>query len=267
MLGAYLRNVSIVAALVEQSLVLANNDPGPVENLLRSKVKLPDQWLYLAVAFGAFSGAAFAARRGFDLVGVLGLAAAQGIGGLLLAQILLQQGVPEVLKDRWYLIVVVVAALIAFFLADLITRAMESLLIIDALSLGLLCAIGVNQALRALPDNPEVSAVFLGVITAVGGGILRDILSGRAPDVLRPGIFTATAALIGAIIFVLLVDLTDATKNFALILTVAVVATIRLLSHWLHWETRGARDYSDRLIRSRSKPSDVTNQSDDPGAK
>ena len=259
--------MSIVAGLVEQSLVITTNDSGPVQNLLSSKPKLPDWTLYLAVAFGAFSGAAFAARRGFDLVGVLGLAVAQGIGGLLLTQILLQQGVPEVLKERWYLIVVVVAALVAFFLADLITRAMESLLIIDALSLGLLCAIGVNQALRALPDNAGISAVFLGVLTAVGGGILRDILSGRAPDVLRPGIFTATAALIGAIVFVLLVELASATRPFALTVTVAVVATIRLLSHWLHWETRGARDYSDRLIRYRPKTSDSTNQSDDSGAK
>ncbi len=254
--------MTIVAALIDQAHALADDQPGPVQNLLTSKPKLPTWTLYVAVAFGAFSGAAFAARRGFDLVGVLGLATAQGIGGLLLMGILLQQGVPEVLLDPWYLIIVAGAALVAFFLADLIIQAMESLLILDALSLGLLCAWGTNQALRA--DLEDVAAIFIGVITAVGGGILRDILSGRAPDVLRPGILTATAALIGAIVFVLMVDFTPATRPFAQTATVAVVATIRLLSHWLRWETRGARDYSERLMRHRhpgnydppSKPND-----------
>lgn len=222
------------------------DDPNKVADLLTTTPTLPAWSTYAAVAFGALAGAAFAARRGFDVIGVLGLAVAQGMGGLLLEAILLQTGAPPVLTDGRYLMLVTAAGALGFFFAGLIARAIRSAILVDALALGLLCALGTNDALRSGLNN--VSAVFIGVMTAVGGMVLRDILAGRAPEVLRPGIFIAFAALIGAIVFVLLVDV-GSTRAFAQIAALVVVTLLRLLSVRLHWVTHEAHDFSDRVWR------------------
>jgi uncharacterized membrane protein YeiH len=225
------------------ALVPAEDGPNP---LFSATGALPEWTTFLAVAFGALAGAAFAARRGFDIVGVFGLATAQGIGGLLLGSILLATGTPAVLLHSGYLVIVAAAAGLGFFFAGLIARTVQSLLLVDALSLGLLCAIGTNSALRGGLDY--VPAAFIGLVTAVGGLILRDILAGRAPEVLRPGTYIAAAALIGTLVFVLLVDF-GATRSFAQLATVAVVATIRVLSVLLGWHTHEPKDLSDRVWR------------------
>ncbi len=217
-----------------------------VTNLIESSPSLPEWSTYAAVAFGGLAGAAFAARRGFDVIGVLGLAIAQGMGGLLLAAILLQTGTPEVLTDGRYLVIVTLAGVIGFFFAGLIARAVQSATLLDALSLGLLCAVGTNTALRSGLNN--IPAIFIGVMTAVGGLILRDILAGRAPEVLRPGIFIAFAALVGAIVFVALVEV-GATRAFAQLATLVVVTALRFFSVRYNWATREPRDLSDRVWR------------------
>ena len=217
-----------------------------ISDLLTSSPTLPSWSTYAAVAFGGLAGAAFAARRGFDVIGVLGLAIAQGMGGLLLASILLQTGTPEVLTDGRYLVLVTLAAAVGFFFAGLIARAVQSAVLLDALSLGLLCAVGTNSALRTGLDN--IPAIFIGVMTAVGGLILRDILAGRAPEVLRPGIFIAFAALVGAIVFVVLIEI-GATRAFAQFATLGVVTALRFFSVRYNWATREPKDFSERVWR------------------
>lgn len=226
------------------AVVMASDNP--VTNLLKTHPALPDWSPYAAVGFGALAGAAFAARRGFDVIGVLGLAVAQGIGGLLLMAMLLQTGTAGVLTDGRYLVIVGVAGGLGFFFAGLMAQAVRAATLLDGLSLGLLCAIGTNEALRSRLDS--VPAVFIGVMTAVGGLILRDIMAGRAPEVLRPGIYVAFAALAGATVFVLLVDV-GASRAFAQVTTLIVVTTIRLLSIRFGWATHEARDFSGRVWR------------------
>lgn len=135
---------------------------------------------------------------------------------------------------------------LGFFFAGLIAQAVQSAVLLDALSLGLLCAIGTYEAqssgLNAIP------AVFIGVMTAVGGLILRDIMAGRAPEVLRPGVFVAFAALVGAILFVTLVEF-GASLAFAQIATLVVVTAIRWLSVRFGWATHEATDFSNRVWR------------------
>lgn len=252
-------SVLMLANSVLTDVVLPGAHSVPVEDrvgdIIASKPALPEWSTYAAVAFGGLAGAAFAARRGFDVIGVLGLAIAQGMGGLMLSAILLQTGTPEVLLDGRYLLIVTVAAAIGFFFAGLIARAVQSAILLDALSLGLLCAVGTNAALRTgLSDIP---AIFIGVMTAVGGMILRDILAGRAPEVLRPGIFIAFAALIGAVVFVLLVNI-GATRAFAQFATLFVVTAIRFLSVRFNWATREPKDLSNRVWRLWGRKGTVT---------
>ncbi len=199
---------------------------------------------YLAVAVGGIAGASHAARRGFDVIGVLGLAAATGVGGLLLRDVLLQKGTPVVLTDPRYLLSAAFAALLGFFFARAISTLSRVLLGLDALAMGLFVALGSSAAIFfGLGVAP---AVFLGLVTAIGGGILRDVLSGEAPAVLRPGIFSGVAALIGAVTFVALYEFGLPTF-WNQIATIGTVFIVRILALWRGWESPTPVDMTDRL--------------------
>jgi uncharacterized membrane protein YeiH len=203
-------------------------------------------WTQLAAAgVGAVSGAVYAAKRGFDVVGVLLLAVAEGLGGLLLRDTLLQTGTSIVLLDGRYLLMASGAAVVGFFFAGLVDRLEGVVLVLDAIALGFFCTVGAASAL-AIGLSP-VAAVFLGTVTAVGGLVLRDLLAGVAPRVLRPGVFTAAAAFFGALAFVLLETTTSLPSGQAQILAMVVVFAVRLLAVRLEWRTRSAAEISDRV--------------------
>jgi uncharacterized membrane protein YeiH len=107
--------------------------------------------------------------------------------------------------------------------------------------------LGAGAALALSLGN--TAAVFIGVVTAAGGPVLRDIVAGESPLMLRPGVFTAIAALIGTSGFVLLVTVVNAPYGLAQIVTVAIVLLVRILAVMLGWHTTPARDLSDRVWR------------------
>jgi uncharacterized membrane protein YeiH len=203
-------------------------------------------WTQLAAAgVGAVGGAVYAAKRGFDVVGVLLLAVAEGLGGLLLRDTLLQTGTSVVLVDGRYLLVASAAAVVGFFFAGLVDRLEGVVVVLDAVALGFFCTVGAASALSV--GLSSIAAVFLGTVTAVGGLVLRDLLAGDAPRVLRPGVFTAAAAFFGALAFVLLETSTSLPPGQAQILAMAVVFAVRLLAVRLEWRTRSAAEISDRV--------------------
>ena len=206
---------------------------------------LPAWTQLVAAGVGAVSGAVYAAKRGFDVVGVLLLAVAEGLGGLLLRDTLLQTGTSIVLLDGRYLLVATAAAAVGFFFAGLVDRLEGVILVLDALALGFFCTVGADSAL-SISLSP-VAAVFTGTVTAVGGLVLRDLLAGDAPRVLRPGVFTAAAAFLGALAFVLLETLTSLPSGQSQIIAMLVVFAVRLLAVRLEWRTRAASDISDRV--------------------
>jgi uncharacterized membrane protein YeiH len=171
-------------------------------------------WLDLAaVGVGAFQGALYAiVRHGFDLVGITVLAGVTGMGGGILRDLLL--GVrPALLQDR-YLIIVVIATLTAVIFARWHERGRRPVLIADAITVGLYAVAGTYKALEL--DASVLVAILLGVITAVGGGVFRDLLSGATPAIFRGGPLYATAALLGSVVFVVL-------RQFNVSLTAAVI--------------------------------------------
>lgn len=206
---------------------------------------LPGWTQLAAVGVGAISGAAFAARRGFDVVGVLVLSVATGLGGLLLRDTLLQRGTSIVITDGRYLIIAAIAAVIGFFFAGLVDRLEPVVLVLDALALGFLAAAGANAALAY--QLPPAAAIFIGSATAAGGLVLRDLLAGIAPAIMRPGVLIAAAAFIGALVFTLLVVYTGVPASQAQVIVVLVVFAIRVLAIRLQWRTRPARDLTDRI--------------------
>jgi uncharacterized membrane protein YeiH len=141
----------------------------------------------LAVGIGALQGATFAAQfrdRRLDLLGVAIIGIATGLGGGLLRDVLLSE-LPAALSNNWYLIVATGAALLGMLLERLFSRMSVFITVLDALTIGLYCAIGTTKALAF--GLPPVPAVFVGVLSAVGGSIIRDLLLGVPVAVMSVG--------------------------------------------------------------------------------
>ena len=118
------------------------------------------------------------------------------------------------------------------------------LLGLDALTLGLFTVIGAEKA--QLAHLPAGSVVFLGVATAVGGTVLRDLILGDPPDIAQPGPINAVAPLIGASLLALLAAL-GLPRLVIQIATVATVTAIRLLGLWRRWQAPVPIDLTKRL--------------------
>lgn len=188
----------------------------------------------LAVGIGALQGATFAAQfrdRRLDLLGVAIIGIATGVGGGLLRDILLDV-LPAAFRNNWYLIVATGAALLGMLLERLFTRMSVFITVLDALTIGLYCAIGTSKALAM--DVPPVPAVFIGVLAAVGGSILRDLLLGVPIAVMSVGSLYAVAAVAGATTLVLL-SAAGVSLLVAAILCVAVTFGVRILAVLFNW--------------------------------
>ncbi len=148
----------------------------------------------------ALSGGMSGVRHRLDLFGVLVLSFAAGNAGGLTRDLLLGATPPPAISDWRYIGVSFAAGLLTFFCAPIIRRLRSSVLVLDAAGLALFAVSGTLKALAA-GLNP-VAAMLLGVLTGVGGGMLRDLLVSETPAVLRGELY-ASAALAGAAVVVL----------------------------------------------------------------
>jgi len=147
--------------------------------------------------------AARAAR--LDLVGFGILAVLSGLGGGIIRDTLLQAGPPVALTDPYYLILALAGAIIAFLVPMRGKWTQSPLVLIDALAVGCWSAVGVQKAL----DNGLgwLPAIILGMITAVGGGMVRDVLLMRVPSIFGGNTLYATSSLAASIVTLVLIEL------------------------------------------------------------
>jgi uncharacterized membrane protein YeiH len=186
----------------------------------------------------ALSGAVVAVRRGLDLFGVMVLAWVAGLGGGIIRDLFLGITPPVAVSDWQLLAAAVVAAGLVFLLhgrwEQLSERAPDvrwrrlpfAVRLLDA---GGLALFAVNGALVALSmDAGALAATLIGGITAVGGGVMRDVLAGRVPEVLQRELY-ALPALFGAAL-VVLADHYGRLTPVTAWLAVALVFGIRVLA-------------------------------------
>lgn len=148
----------------------------------------------------AISGGLVAVRKELDIFGVLVLAGITGLGGGFLRDVLIGAVPPAALADWRYLLVPVAAGLVTFWFHPALGRRERLVNVFDAAGLGLFCVTGALKAL-AFGLGP-LPAALMGMLTGIGGGIVRDVLAGRVPVVLRGELY-ATPALVGATIAVI----------------------------------------------------------------
>lgn len=156
----------------------------------------------LGVAVFAISGALAAGRKSLDLFGVWVIAGVTGIGGGTIRDLLLDRHPVFWMADPTYLVVILAATALTLLYVRFYRAPTKSLLVADALGLALFTISGTRIAEEV--HLAGIIEVFMGTVTGVAGGILRDVLSAEVPVILRSGEIYATAALTGAVVYVVL---------------------------------------------------------------
>lgn len=192
------------------------------------------------IAF-ACSGAMIAIQNRLDYLGVVVLGVITAVGGGMFRDLLIGHTPPALFLDP-------TNTIIAFFIVSCLfvaikthindyfhpfSKAYDDIInLLDAIGLGLFTATGINVAISAGYEGNTFLCIFLGVITGVGGGILRDILAGRTPSVLRKHIY-ACASIAGAACYLFCLPLMN--SDLATLISSVVVVTIRVLARRYDW--------------------------------
>jgi uncharacterized membrane protein YeiH len=163
------------------------------------------EWILYFDLFGVFvfalSGAFDGAKYHLDLFGIFVLAIATSLGGGIMRDVILGVNPPVAFTNETYFLTALCAGLIVFFFANRIERHMVYVRIADAIGLGVFAAIGAAAAVRH--ELGWVGVVLMAILTATGGGVIRDLLVREIPMILRAD-FYASAAIIGGLMYLIL---------------------------------------------------------------
>lgn len=210
-------------------------------------VLLPVLFDYAATFIWALSGALIAARRGLVGMGVLTIAVVSATGGGLLRDgVFLPGAAPVVIQNPAYLLLALLAAALVIAAGRYIDRFKylgASVHFIDALGAGTYAVVGVNRAIAA--DLPLIGIIIVGLVNATGGGVLRDVLMRRVPDLFKPGVPFGSAAMVGASLFALLVVQFEVRQQQAALVTVTATFLTNLFFLRLHIRSHPLEDFRD----------------------
>jgi uncharacterized membrane protein YeiH len=183
---------------------------------------------WLGIAVFAVTGALVASRKQMDIVGFAFLGTVTGIGGGTIRDLVLGQTPVFWVQEPLYLVVCIASSMLVFFVAHVPRSRLVLLMWLDALGLALFSVLGAE---KALAHGPVVAAT-MGVVTATMGGMIRDILGGESPVILRREIY-ATAALLGAVTYLL--ALLVMPREWAMLAGFAAAFSLRGLALSKRW--------------------------------
>ncbi len=209
----------------------------------------PDILLFAAEMVGvvafALSGAMTALKYDMDLLGIPFLAAITALGGGVLRDLLIGRIPPVMFRDYRYLLAASIIALLVFLAArfswrryHLVEEKLAALgNICDAIGLGPFVVAGIEAGISAGYEGNKFFLVFLGVVTCVGGGILRDLFVIRIPGVLKKHVY-ALPCILGACLYLVLTG--QQVNHLAAALVVsAFIFVFRMLATYFHWNLPG----------------------------
>ncbi len=192
------------------------------------------------VAF-AFSGAMMAIKKELDLFGVLILAVITAVGGGVIRDVLLGCTPPQVFLKPSYVIVAAAVSIVLFIWgyrrhgqleSATIARVEKIMLYADAVGLAVFSVLGVKAAFEVLEERNIFLSIFVGVVTGVGGGVLRDVLVGLKPYIFVKHVY-ALSSIVGASLCTVLWCVLNSEAG--LILGALAVVILRLLAIHFQW--------------------------------
>ena len=189
------------------------------------------------IAF-AVSGAEVGIKKGMDVFGVAILGLTTAVGGGVIRDLILGNTPPATFRNPVYALVAICISIVMFlpavrrFFAKREQLYHYSMLLMDSLGLGIFTVMGIQTAYRMSSSHGIFLLIFVGVITGVGGGILRDVMAGNMPYVFVKH-FYATASLIGALVSVLIWPLLGDT--WSMLIGAALITLLRLFAAHYRW--------------------------------
>lgn len=198
---------------------------------------------YIGIIAFAISGALEAIKHKYDLLGVIVLGIVTSTGGGVIRDLILGVSPPYSLRSGINIYLAIIVSILVF-LVNLydknvnrwtINRLFDrSLIVTDAVGLSVFTITGMQIAYNLHHSYSLILYVFVGVITGVGGGLIRDMLTNEVPYILDRHVY-ASAAIIGAILFHLLENLTGINSQVSMVFCMLVIFAIRLVSYKLKW--------------------------------
>jgi len=187
------------------------------------------------VAF-AVSGAVLGIEKHMDIFGVGLLGITTAVGGGILRDLVVGLTPPRAFQDPMYLLVALGVSVVLFF--PFVRRLIGRMLLMDATGLGIFTITGINTAITLADCTDPLLLVFVGLLTGTGGGVLRDVLAGDMPYILRKHIY-ASASIAGGILYLLLRQVWHGPG--AILTGVLVVVGIRCAAAHFEWNLPRAK--------------------------
>lgn len=186
----------------------------------------------------AISGALVASKKDFDLFGVIIIAFATAVGGGMTRDVLIDAHPINWIGDLNYIWTILAAVIFTFLFKSKIAPLSKTLFLFDTIGIGVFTLLGVQKGL-AFDLHPFI-AIVMGMVSAVMGGVIRDVLTNEVPLIFKKEIY-ASACLAGGAVFLLThhLELSDNIQFFATIITVII---IRLLAVKFHLELPKIKD-------------------------
>ncbi|QGR00188.1 trimeric intracellular cation channel family protein [Paenibacillus psychroresistens] len=189
-------------------------------------MQLLDVFVYLGIVAAGISGALIGIKKHMDLFGVICLCIATSLGGGIVRDLLVGYVPPVAFIEPSYFFVSLTAGILTWIFYHKIDRIGYLILISDAIGLGVFTAVGSNTAI-SLYDNEPFLVVSMGLITGIGGGVLRDLFAQEIPYVFRKEIY-AIASILGSISLILTYDLFP--HMISLYICLGVTFSLRMVS-------------------------------------
>ena len=204
-------------------------------------------WILDVIGTIAFSisGAMLGIRKRMDLFGVCVLGVVTATGGGMIRDIVLGINPPRMFTNSTDVLIAALTAVLTFIAIHYANKKKQThvgfremyslvLFVMDTLGLGIFTVIGIQVALAKKPEASDFLLVFVGTVTGVGGGLLRDMMSESIPYIFQKHIY-ATACIIGAVVCVIVYRDCALSLNLSMIIGGAAVLVIRALAAQLRW--------------------------------
>lgn len=179
----------------------------------------------------AISGFLVAGEKRFDIFGAAVVALVTAVGGGTLRDVLIGSTPVGWMQDLWYPGVIMIGIIVAWSLGSSIRKLQKTMFLFDTIGIGIFTILGMEKTL-ALGLHPII-AIMMGTVSAVFGGVVRDVLVNREPLVFREELY-ATACLAGGILYAIL-NIFQVPNDLLIIITVMFIVTLRGLAVRQGW--------------------------------
>lgn len=242
--------ISLIAGILILRKLAENLDtilPAVYAGFASDTLVLPVWIDYAAVFVFGITGTMTARMKGYDFVGAFVLAGITAMGGALLRDGLCIQNPPisPLFSDSGYIMSLTTAWIFGMYFGEYFMRFDHFIVLCDAAGLGLYAVFGTNKALANELSVPV--AIGIGMINAVGGGLLRDIIARDEPMVFKPGQFYTAIAVVGSILFVILYKTIPPTLAALIVVIFCVIARVASIRYDLH--SRSVAETQERVKR------------------